>query len=210
MLGLAILFGLAVWCGITLAATIVGHKLGKNFHYPKTGAFIGFMLFMGGWFVYWVIEFAYFQVKVSYLCKKEAGITVYVTPEQWRKQIGEDEWNTLKTHDYLEAQEYPRDKKMINGVEYRPISSINKRLVRYSDYYKINTFTGKRHVIIEDIKTHTRIMEYTYFSAGAGTWLTGGSFKSWLNNIDDCSDNIREEYRLKIQSYSNPNLSTGD
>ena len=84
MLGLAILFGLLVWIVVTLIAMRIGYKIAK-----KKGLFAGFMLTMGGWIVYWAIEFAYIQAKVSYLCEKEAGITVYVTPEQWRKQIGE-------------------------------------------------------------------------------------------------------------------------
>ncbi|WP_027010048.1 hypothetical protein [Conchiformibius kuhniae] len=48
MLGLAILFGLAVWVLLTLIAMIVGYKFGKG-----KGLFVGFMLTMGGWFVYW-------------------------------------------------------------------------------------------------------------------------------------------------------------
>lgn len=85
MLGLAILFGLLVWIVVTLIAMTIGYKIAK-----KKGLFAGFMLTMGGWIVYWAIEFAYIQAKVSYLCKKEAGITVYITPEQWRKQITEE------------------------------------------------------------------------------------------------------------------------
>ena len=59
MLGLAILAGLAFWCILTLLAMIIGFKV---FRYIKKswlsgllGVFTGFMLLMGGWFVYWIL-----------------------------------------------------------------------------------------------------------------------------------------------------------
>lgn len=203
MLGLAILFGLFVWIMVTLIATVIGSNIGKKINQPKMGAWAGFMLTMGGWIVYWVIEYAYVQAKVSYLCHKEAGITVYVTPEQWRKQIGEEEWATLSEFDYIKKQSYPRGDIIYEQKKHVPTSFLNDRLVKYSHHQDISEFIGKTESVIIDIKTQKPILHYTYFSAGAGAWLAGGSPKVWLNNIQSCEDNIYQQFSNRIKFYSN-------
>ena len=143
MLGLAVLFGLAVWVGFTFLIARCGYLIGKKFHYARTGAFLGFMLIMGGWFVYWAIEFAYLQVKVTNLCEKEAGVTVYITPEEWRKQLGEEEWNKIKAHNYIERQYYPNNNIIIDEIKYIPSGSLNGRLIEYSHFSNINNYIKK-------------------------------------------------------------------
>ena len=203
MLGLAILFGLFVWIVITLMATMIGYKIGKKAHYPKMGALTGFMLIMDGWIVYWIIEFAYIQAKVSYLCKKEAGITVYVTPEQWRKQIGEEEWAHLFEFDYIKKQSYPSRDIIYEQKKYVPTASFNDRLIKYNQHQNISEFIGRMEAVVIDRKDKKAILHYTYFSAGAGHWITGGSPKFWLNNIQSCKNKIYQQFSNQIKFYSN-------
>ena len=198
MLGLAILFGLLVWIVVTLIAMRIGYKIGK-----KKGLCAGFMLTMGGWFVYWAIEFAYVQAKVSYLCEKEAGITVYVTPEQWRKQIGEEEWSTLMAFDNINKQSYPRGDIIYKQKRYIPTASFNDRLVKYNHHQSISKFIGKMDALIIDRKDKKAILHYTYFSAGVGNWLSNNSPKFWLNNIQSCNDDIYQQFINRIELYSN-------
>lgn len=143
MLGLAILFGLFVWLIITVFAIIIGYETGKKF-----GAFIGFMLTMGGWIVYWIAEYHYIQYKVNHLCKTEGGVTVYVTPEEWRKMIGEEEWQK-SVYTGNPDENYPKD-DVINfgGREYRVISQINQRVLRY--YSRDAGRYAIKNVYIED------------------------------------------------------------
>lgn len=196
MFGLAILFGLLVWIVVTLIAMRIGYKIAK-----KKGLFVGFMLTMGGWFVYWAIEFAYIQAKVTALCEKEAGITVYVTPEQWRKQIGEEEWIKIKEFNDIERQRYPQEKITVKGTDYIPTMMINSHLINYSNTEYIDNIIRKRISIVWDYYNKNILLKYTYFSAGAGNWLAGGSPKFWLNDIQSCDDDIYQKFNNHIQSY---------
>lgn len=131
MLGLAILFFLAVWIGITFLAARFGYQIGSLKGWPKLGAFAGFMLTMGGFWVYWAIEFAVIQAKVSHLCETEGGVTVYVTPEQWRKEIGKEEWKK-SVYTGNPDQDYPKDSVIeFNNRKYKIRGQINQRILRY-------------------------------------------------------------------------------
>ena len=53
------------------------------------------MLVMGWGFVYWTIEAIQIRLYAAKMCK-QAGITVYVTPEQWKKMGGgEEAWKAI-------------------------------------------------------------------------------------------------------------------
>lgn len=50
---------------------------------------------MGWGFVYWTIEAIQIRLYAAKMCK-QAGITVYVTPEQWKKMGGgEEAWKAI-------------------------------------------------------------------------------------------------------------------
>lgn len=200
MLGLAILFGLLVWIVVTLIAMRIGYKIAK-----KKGLFAGFMLTMGGWIVYWAIEFAYIQAKVSYLCEKEAGITVYVTPEQWRKQIGA-EWNTLRKYNEIESQSYPVREITIDNKNFIPVSQINKNIIVYSNWERLSQFISKYTGLLIDKTSQKILVKYVSISAGSGTWIAGGSPKFWLNYLSTCSNLEGYEQADIAEQYSNSTL----
>lgn len=68
------------------------------------------------------------QHRVSKLCEQEAGLTVYVTPEEWRKQIGEEEW----AQQYDDGQHIDENLAYtFNGMVYYGNARLNKRIYIY-------------------------------------------------------------------------------
>lgn len=175
MLGLAILFGLAVWLIITIFATIIGYETGK-----KTGAFIGFMLTMGGWIFYWILEYHYIQYKVNHLCKTEGGVTVYVTPEEYKVRLKSNNF------DGLPKIEYFGDSVLFDGFEY--ISSKNNdRLVNFYSYVNYDEFYIFRTIFF-DKKTNIVLLSnngVSVFTPSFANDLSG--LKFWRGLIKDCA-----------------------
>lgn len=213
MFGLAILAGLALWCILTLLAMIIGFKV---FRYIKKswlsgllGVFTGFMLLMGGWFVYWYWEYHYLQKTVTKLCQKEGGLTVYVTPEEWRKQIGEEEWNNL-----------PEDWKNIShnlhfqfqGKVYYGDSQLNKRVISFVAKDERKDIIGDYDKIYVDKKSNQVLYRIHIFSIGApAIAISLRGLKFWLNHTNDCSvDKISYENRTFYTNYSNSSISKGN
>ena len=213
MLGLAILAGLALWCILTLLAMIIGFKV---FRYIKKswlsgllGVFTGFMLLMGGWFVYWYWEYHYLQKTVTKLCQEEGGLTVYVTPEEWRKQIGEEEWNNL-----------PEDWKHIShnlqfkfkGKVYHSHDQLNKRVISFLANDERKDIIRDYDEIFVDKKSNQVLYRIHIFSVGApAIAISLLGLKFWLNYINDCSvDKISYENRTFYTNYSNSSISKGN
>ena len=104
MTALILLFALAVWILLTLAATRWGSQwmraaLPQKKWAGVAGAFTGFMLLMGGWWLYWGIEYLQVQANAEEMCK-QAGVKVYITPEEWKKMVGgEEAWRNIQPID---------------------------------------------------------------------------------------------------------------
>ena len=213
MFGLAILAGLAFWCILTLLAMIIGFKV---FRYIKKswlsgllGVFTGFMLLMGGWFVYWYWEYHYLQKTVTKLCQEEGGLTVYVTPEEWRKQIGEEEWNNL-----------PEDWKHIShdlqfkfqGKVYYGDSQLNKRVISFLANDERKDIIGDYDKIYVDKKSNQVLYRIHIFSIGApAIAISLRGLKFWLNHTNDCSvGKLSYEDRFFHTNYSNSSISKGN
>lgn len=191
MFGLAILFGLAVWCIVTLIAMRIGYKIGKQINRPKTGMVAGFMLTMGGWFMYWAIEFAYIQAKVRYLCEKEAGIKVYVTPEEYAKRL------KFKSFNDLPKIRYKNNDIIFDGLIYRYRVSDNDRLgIIHSDEY-LKYFSISRRAFI-DKKTQVVLLKENsvfVFEPSISNDISG--LKFWNSTIRDC------EFDEQVQFVNN-------
>lgn len=201
MLGLAILFGLFVWLIMTIFATIIGYETGKKF-----GAFIGFMLTMGGWIVYWILEYHYIQHKVNHLCKTEGGVTVYITPEEWRKMIGEEEWRNLKplTNEEINERYQKNTGKILffEGVKYRLTfgqmgnGNIENNRLTYYDYSDSTDNIPRVSSILVDESSQKILVKRTYFSH---TKTRGYSF---FAQIRDCSDSVSANFHTTAVKYS--------
>lgn len=151
-----------------------------------------------------MLEYVYIQHKVTKLCKAEGGITVYVTPEEWKQQIGEEEWLEIRPYQTrIEVQNYPKGNFIFNGKEYFPTNIINRRIVKYSGFEGINKFTQKTTSLVVDLDEKKILFQYIYYSSGVGGILSENGHKFWLNSINDCNDDVYEEYQNLITYYSN-------
>lgn len=128
MLGIAVLMGLLFWIAITLSSAFLGGKLTQNLGWGKwPGRLFGFMLLMGGWFVYWAVEYWAVRQTAKEICK-DAGITVYITPEEWRAKIGEEEWKKLKP---VQERIKDGDTLLFEGDEYKSSYRYNDMIISY-------------------------------------------------------------------------------
>lgn len=184
MFGFTILFVLTIWITITVLVAVLGYRWGG-----KLGALLGFMLTMGGWFIYWVLEYAYIQHKVTKLCEMEGGVTVYVTPEEWRRQIGEEEW---KRSIYVgEANGYVKDDTIFfKNNEYHLSGQINQRLMKYDDKkFGRSGFVFLKDFIIYDPREKQVLYHERLYSMSAPNFYNSTSgWKFWLNfGISECN-----------------------
>ncbi|MDO5639501.1 MAG: hypothetical protein Q4G28_06485 [Neisseria sp.] len=203
MLGVGVLFGLGLWLLLTYFVARLGGKLTANLGWGKwPGIFLGFMLIMGGFIVYWIWEYIAVQNYVAKLCKEEAGVIVYVPPEEWRKQLGEKEWEKNVKLDYFERQNHPRDEVLWDGKMFRQVAKENSRLGIYSYTGEKKMFTVKFINLVLDTTNGQKILSVTWFSTGVGAWLAGGSFKLWLNTIHTCSDKETAYFNALLRLYS--------
>ena len=213
MFGLALLAGLAFWCILTLLAMIIGFKV---FRYIKKswlsgllGVFTGFMLLMGGWFVYWYWEYHYLQKTVTKLCQEEGGLTVYVTPEEWRKQIGEEEWNNLP-EDWKHIS--PSLQFKFQGKVYYGSDQLNKRVISFVAKDERKDIIGDYDEITVDKKSNQVLYRIHIFSVGApAIAISLRGLKFWLNHTNDCSfGKLSYEDRFFHTNYSNSSISKGN
>lgn len=83
MLSLMILVGLGLWVLFAIGTVYFGRKLGLKYYKTaragKLGAFLGFMLTMGGFIVYWTVEYIVIQQRVNHL---------YIPHPKWIREYG--------------------------------------------------------------------------------------------------------------------------
>lgn len=205
MLGLVILLGLIVWIVITIIAVKIGPSVAmglyKGPNARRYGAIGGFMLTMGWILIYWVIEFAVIQARVSYLCATEGGTTIYVTPEEYRAQIGEEEWNNLpwlnETIPYSESHD-----KFINfkGKKYELSGRENRRVVSFRSGEYSQNGIGMTDKIYYDTVSEKILLRQVMYGVSTGV----PNLKFWMSAIRQCSlADTPESIRFLDNQYSN-------
>ncbi len=166
MLGLAVLFFKGLWIIITIVAMVIGAKFGRK---PAT----------------WTIEYIQIQRTVTHLCETEGGIRVYVTPEEWRKQIGEEEWLKLYPYSWEEQGNYQKGTLLFKGREYKTISQSNSRVMVYAIYKKAENYILGNYSLYYDIKGKIPLFSVNSFNVGTGP--IPDELKFWINSINDCN-----------------------
>ena len=202
---LGLFFGL--WFLITFLCMKVGGKLGQrlSFAWGKGfGSFMGFMLSMGGFIVYWIAEYWILQVRVTHLCETRGGTKIYLTPEEYRKKIGEEEWKNLHEIDEIIHVGDGIDSLLFQGRKYKPRGYDSNRIISF----QINGRTqgiAESDIIYYDYKMRQVIFQRTAFGLRAPSILDSlEGLKFWLNNIKDCSDrDLPYEERFRIDQYTN-------
>lgn len=205
MLGLAVLFALAVWIIVTILAMVFGYRLGTKIGFSKFGAFTYRIYACYGWLV------CLLGIRIC-LHSTQSNQTLqnrwrnYSLCYPWRVATTDREKEWLEMRQYqtpIEIQNYPKGNFIFNGKEYFPTSIANRRVVKYSGFERINKFTEKTTSLVVDLDQKKILFQYIYYSSGVGGILSKNGHKFWLNSINDCKDDVYDEYQNLITYYSN-------
>lgn len=211
-----------------IAYKIAGKK-GRNIAYFISLG-IPFILFLG-FVIYNIVEYYYIKNQVKNICKKEAGIFVYVTPEQWREEnkdvldilypYSKDIDIILKDNDEEKYEEIQREKNKIkryydtfnyNGVVYSQFSILNRRIVSYQKIKELNYFTKQYTHLLVDIETNNILVKTIYVTSGIKNDFTSmtrwSDLKIYMNNIPNCYDIVHDSSKI-YEEFSNPSLNKG-
>ena len=194
MLGIAVLFFLALWFLIVCFATFLPFKLIENKLVASIFAFIGFMLTFGYWWLDMMIEGnRAYQAGVE-ACK-QAKITIYVQPEKWIEIVGGHEaWMKLADYEEKETSELPEKEKQtypstftFEGVEYHLDYITHKRVLVYnSGYYKINDYAKLKSVLYYDWETRSILYKRTQFPKNYSSGLTVSNLLGIRSGHKEC------------------------
>ena len=199
MIAIVLFIFLAIWILLTKFAMKIGRHLFRRFRpdnprAERWGAFWGFMLAMGWVFVYWAVEAVVVRIYAAEMCK-QAGITVYVTPEQWKQMVGgEEAWKTIPYVNKFVNEKYPYPKQItFKGEQYKMAYQLDERIFAYSnDLYKKYTRTFRS--VYYDVVTGT-VLFYVAKSSTHSNQFLGLDF--W-RNAPDCFDfqdtELKREY----------------
>ena len=197
MIGFVVLFALFIWVIVTIFSMILFHKICRKI-FPSyrwsgvVGVFIGFMLLMGGWFVYWGVEYLQVSSYVNEMCK-QSGIKIYITPEEWKQMVGgEDAWRRLGRSNRNPPDHMKDNRIVFNGEIYEIFWQENDRLSIYHHQRQdgIRYVSANQNVLYDEMSGKA-LMQYNYTTVGSGSledfmgWL-----KTWINNIPSCEDDI--------------------
>ena len=169
MFGLVVLFLLGLWLAVIVLSVWLPYRLlrGRGRGIAIAGALLGFTLSFAGWVAKWRIEHWLVQRDLTEACK-QAGVFVYVEPEQWKQMVGgEEAWRKLghttsSENDAVQPKQYPHQLEF-QGVQYSEFGKHNDRIVKY---YSGNQIYGNHgvyifHYMYYDINTQTELFRYT-------------------------------------------------
>ena len=204
MFGLVVLFLLGLWLVVIVLSVWLPYRLlrGRGRGIAIAGALLGFTLSFAGWVVKWRIEHWLVQRDLTEACK-QAGVFVYVEPEQWKQMVGgEEAWRKLghttsSEKDSVYPQPYPSELEF-QGVRYSYFDRRNDRIVKY-DSDKI--YYGSHgvyiaHELYYDIDTKVVLYRHT----AAHSQYVGLGFKwiFWPDSKGCSHDRENTEIRHKF------------
>ncbi|SUO93723.1 hypothetical protein [Suttonella ornithocola] len=214
MFGLAVIFVVFVllisWIIVTLLAIRIGGKL-----WGTKGRWIGFMLFMGIWPFYWAGEYIYLQFMISHLCKTEGGLKVYVSPEEWRRQIGEEEWKQMYYDDDKALELSSDDKFIFQGKTFHGTYWLNSRLGAYIDKYRRRDSIFDDDYILVDTQTQQVLFRRRAFRIEepliSGLGVSDNALKFWMSFIQDCHlGKLPVKIKYFENQYNNHDVRKGE
>ncbi len=186
-----VLFVWVPWSLLTLAILFFTWRIGRKAGLQRWKIVlclgISFMVTMGWAFIPWRMEYVALRDRMDYLCSKESRFTVYITPEEWRKQIGEDEWQEMN----LIEGSYDEEHTLIfEGIEYHHNYRLNKRVVILKGEGIKEKFIYKTYYIAYDTVLNEILYQSINFSLTFSHYKQdiSGKPRFWLKkNIKRCS-----------------------
>lgn len=221
MFGLVVLFSLGLWIVLTILAVKFGRKifirmLPQYGWAGKAGAFAGFMLLMGGWIVLWTIEYIQGMRFATEMCK-QAGVHVYVTPQEWKQMLGgEEEWQKFKIwyssrtlRDPVTYKVLPGYQEYLNfrGNRYYLNKGWNNRIVEYerTDWYN---YVFLREIIYYDNQSGKVLWGYMSVRGKAPNIANNlNGLKFWLDTYPECRVDWMSIHQTSIQYFYPQNPS---
>ena len=204
MLGIAILFFLALWFIIVCLATFLPFKLIKNKLAACIVAFIGFMLTFGYWWLDTTIH-NYLSYQAGEEACKQVKITIYVPYEKWREMVGgHDAWLELANYKDKSKSEFSNKEKQkypstfnFEGVEYHLRALTHKRVLVYdSKRYKFNDYADLFSYLYYDWETKSVLYTYNWFPGNYSSGLTVSNLLGIRDGYKECNpENELEIYK---------------
>lgn len=206
MIAIILFIILIIWILLTKFAMKIGRHLFRRFRpdnprAEKWGAFWGFMLAMGWVLVYWTVEAVVVRIYAAEMCK-QAGVTVYVTPEQWRSLTKESADNLRKNAPFY----FRNDNIIFDGKEFEffhPLSEFDgvddyiylPKDKNYTTlYYEIYFDKRFQVILFKNLRIYTR-------SASPGN-----SYKFWIDSTPRCG-NSAFDYFSEHYLISQPTMN---
>ncbi|MBP5788808.1 MAG: hypothetical protein J6W29_01055 [Neisseriaceae bacterium] len=231
MILIAFCFFLVLFFIFLIVLSKILGKIGNAF-YGEKGKKIGSLIpltLLACFMTYQIIEYAYIRYRVQSLCKKEAGVFVYVTPEQWKEE-NKDEWKTLYPYhnwkDLYPNSNWKYKEEIIemrnkyknfyfDSKNFREFEVYNKRMIEYYNEEEVNKFIDKETRLLVDIKNDQILVKTVYFSIIAGNFNYGSgrnAHKFLLRTLHNKSCSDLGYNSNVISQYSNQSLieQTGD
>ncbi|MDO5686424.1 MAG: hypothetical protein Q4G42_03405 [Neisseria sp.] len=187
----------------------IGRNIGMAVPFLAGVLYVVYLIFSN------INEYRMVQSYVSQQCKEYGGIKIYISPEEWRKQVGEEEWKTLKPWSgngnrievedkVFEGTPYHKSGGIFEGKEYGTSAyRINNRVDLYVRYeYHTANYTLKIDNIYFDNKNNNILFKATSFNTGVGL---PGIYKGWMNDIKDCGWRDLKDDELEKQYSFNEN-----
>lgn len=207
MLGLAVLFGLGLWIVITCGAIWFGVRLAKKISqksYAKyIGGLLGFMLIMGGFIIYWTIEYYHIQARVKYFCETEGGLKVFVTPEQYKIRLEKNDWTNLPKYYPTVKGKFKNTYITYKGVDYKLQRRNEDKvqiLLNSTDLHPRVPYVKDFGSITYDTQHQVVLSQLIMYSVGGGSIANElSALKFWMNDIDDCYPVLYQNQRYKIK-----------
>ena len=192
MIAIVLFIFLAIWILLTKFAMKIGRHLFRRFRpdnprAERWGAFWGFMLAMGWVLVYWTVEAVVVRIYAAEMCK-QAGITVYVTPEQWRSLTKESADNLRKNAPFY----FKNNNIILDGQEFEFFHSLSE--FSDIDYYiyipKEKNYTTLYYEIYFDKRF--QVILFKNLSTYTRSAPPGNSYKLWIDSTPRCdSDSFK-------------------
>ncbi len=203
MTALILLFALGIWILLTLATSLWGRKwMRRAFPQKKwagsAGAFAGFMLLMGGWWVYWSIEYIRVRAYAHEMCQR-AGIKIYVTPEEWKRR--NELSKNFKLNQVAKYILSDNGNIVFQNREYTFSYDLSSKISMYSFQGKKKNYTTVLYRIFYD-KEDKVILASTESITTKYGYSSSLSFKPWIDSIPQCNN----YYFNVIEKYSPPKI----
>ena len=207
MLGIAVLFFLALWGIVVFLATSLPLKTIENKPVAWICAFAGFMLTFGGWWLKWTIEGERAYQAGMEACK-QAKITIYVPPQKWVEMVGGYEaWKELG-YDYKSILYIPSEEKkryptilIFEGKEYKLSARKNKRILEYETEYSFNKYASLTSTLSYDLKTKIVLYKTVSFWGNGESNLTLPNILGIRNGYSRCIPDKNDHIKIKNFFY---------